>query len=266
MFSNKVVVITGASAGIGAALARECSRQGAIVVLAARRRERLDALCAELTAQGGRAVALSTDVADEKQAARLVEEAVQRFGRIDVLVNNAGYGIFGRAEDISPEEFRRIFAVNLFGVHYACRAAIPVMRRQGSGHIINVSSVSGGVPLPFNSAYCGTKFALNAYSDALGMELRGDNIRVSVVAPGPVATEFLDAAVQKLRLRPGLQRHLLMQSPEKIARVIVGCIRRPRRRVYPSLLFWLYVRLYELFPWLMESLLRRGVRRAMFRD
>src|SRR5216683_698067 len=188
--SGQVVAVTGASSGIGEATALACARAGAAVALAARRADRIDALAARITEDGGRAIAVPTDVGDEGQAREFVQRAQAELGRLDVLVNNAGVMLLGPIENAPTEEWRRMIHANLFGVLYCTHAALPLMREQGSGHIINISSVAGRVATAGAGVYNLTKFGVGAFSEALRQEAVPMGVRVTLVEPGAVATEL----------------------------------------------------------------------------
>ena len=187
---GKVVVITGASSGLGEATARLLSAEGATVVLGARRVERLQKLVGELTAKGGKALALATDVTDHEQVKKLVDAAVQKFGRIDVMINNAGIMPHSPLERLKIDDWNRTIDVNIKGVLYGIAAALPYMKQQKSGHIINVSSVAGHKVTPNGAVYCATKHAVRALSEGLRGEVKPYNIRTTIISPGAVATEL----------------------------------------------------------------------------
>ena len=187
---GKVVVITGASSGLGEAAARLLAAEGATVVLGARRDGRLKSLADELNKSGGQALAVATDVIDRDQVKRLVDAAVQRFGRIDVIINNAGLMPQSLIEQLKIDEWDRMIDVNIKGVLYGIAAALPHMQRQKSGHIINVSSVAGHKIRPGATVYAATKFAVRALSEGLRMEVKPYNIRTTIISPGAVATEL----------------------------------------------------------------------------
>ncbi len=189
---GKVVVITGASSGLGEATARLLSAQGASVVLGARRAERIQKLASELTAKGGKAIAVTTDVTDRNQVKHLVEAAVQAYGRIDVMINNAGLMPQSPLERLKIDEWDRMIDVNIKGVLYGIAAALPYMQRQKSGHIVNVSSVAGHKVGPGSAVYAATKYAVRALSEGLRQEVKAYNIRTTVISPGAVATELPD--------------------------------------------------------------------------
>ncbi|HRR39651.1 MAG TPA: SDR family oxidoreductase [Syntrophales bacterium] len=188
--TGKVVVITGASSGLGEAAARLLSAQGASVVLGARRADRLRSLAEELTANGGKALAVVTDVTQVDQVKALVDAAVQTFGRIDVMINNAGLMPSSLLERLRVEDWDRMVDVNLKGVLYGIAAALPYMKQQKSGHFINVSSVAGHKVRPGGAVYAATKHAVRALSEGLRQEVKPYNIRTTVISPGAVATEL----------------------------------------------------------------------------
>ena len=187
---GKIIVITGASSGLGEATARHLSAQGATVVLGARRIERLQILADELIASGGKALALTTDVTKYEQVKSLVDAAVQKFGRIDVMINNAGLMQQSPLERLKVDEWDNMIDINIKGVLYGIAAALPHMKQQKAGHIINVSSVAGHKVTPNGSVYCATKHAVRALSEGLRTEVKPYNIRTTVISPGAVATEL----------------------------------------------------------------------------
>jgi NADP-dependent 3-hydroxy acid dehydrogenase YdfG len=187
---GKVVVITGASSGLGEATARLLSAEGATVVLGARRVGRLKSLADELAGHGAKALAVETDVTDYDQVKKLVEAAVQRFGRVDVMINNAGLMQQSPLERLKINEWDRMIDINIKGVLYGIAAALPHMKRQKSGQIINVSSVAGHKVTPLGAVYAATKHAVRALSEGLRQEVKPYNIRTTVISPGAVATEL----------------------------------------------------------------------------
>ncbi len=188
---GKVVVITGASSGLGEATARHLSAQGARVVLGARRQDRIQALARELGG-GGKAIAVTTDVADRAQVKALVDAAVEAFGRVDVMINNAGMMPQAPLERLKIDEWDRMIDVNIKGVLYGIAAALPYMKQQKAGHFINVSSVAGHKVGPGFAVYAATKHAVRALSEGLRQEVKPYNIRTTVISPGAVATELPD--------------------------------------------------------------------------
>ena len=194
---GKVVVITGASSGLGEAAARLLSEQGATVVLGARRFSRIQALAGELNSKGGKALAVATDVTKADQVKALVEAAVDAYGRIDVLINNAGLMPHSPLERLKIDEWDQMIDVNIKGVLYGIAAALPHMQRQKAGHVINVSSVAGHKVTPAGAVYCATKYAVRALSEGLRQEVKSYNIRTTVISPGAVATELPDSITEQ---------------------------------------------------------------------
>lgn len=188
--AGKIVVITGASSGLGEATARLLATQGASVVLGARRVDRLQSLADELNGSGGKALAVTTDVTDYEQVRRLVDAAVQSYGRIDVMINNAGLMPRAPLERLKIDEWNRTIDVNIKGVLYGIAAALPYMQAQKAGHIINVSSVAGHKVGPENAVYAASKHAVRVISEGLRQEVKPYNIRTTVISPGAVATEL----------------------------------------------------------------------------
>ena len=190
---NKIVVVTGASSGLGEATARLLSAQGATVVLGARRADRLQSLAKDLESRGGKALALTTDVTRREQVKALVDSAVQAYGRIDVMINNAGLMPQAALERLKVDEWEQMIDVNIKGVLYGIAAALPHMQRQKAGHFINVSSVAGHRVGPGFAVYAATKYAVRALSEGLRQEVKPYNIRTTVISPGAVATELPDS-------------------------------------------------------------------------
>jgi len=194
--AGKIIVITGASSGLGEASARLLSAEGAIVVLGARRVERIQALADELVTKGGRAMARATDVTQRTQVSALIDAAVQTFGRIDVLINNAGLMPQSPLDRLKVDDWDQMIDVNIKGVLYGIAAALPHMQRQKAGHIINVSSVAGHKVGPGGAVYSATKHAVRALSEGLRQEVKAWNIRSTIISPGAVATELPGSATE----------------------------------------------------------------------
>jgi short-subunit dehydrogenase len=229
VLAGRVALVTGASAGIGEATARALSAAGMRVAVCARRRERLDRLAAGIRSAGGEVAVYGLDVIDAGAVRAMVNDVASRWGRIDVLVNNAGRGLSATVEDTKPDEFRALLELNVMAVFTATQAVLPWMRGQGRGHIINVSSIVGRRGVPYRGAYSATKFALGGLSESLRVELAGTGISVSLVYPIGTATEFHEAEAR--RAGPGPLGPI--QSAEHVARCILRCVRRPRPEVYP---------------------------------
>jgi NADP-dependent 3-hydroxy acid dehydrogenase YdfG len=193
---GKVIVITGASSGLGEAAARHLSGLGAIVVLGARRVERIEAVAAELNAKGRKAFALATDVTQREEVQRLVDAAVKTYGRVDVIINNAGLMPHSPLERLKVDDWDRMIDVNIKGVLYGIAAVLPHMTRQKSGHVINVSSVAGHKVAPGGAVYSASKTAVRVISEGLRQEVKPYDIRTTVISPGAVATELPTSATE----------------------------------------------------------------------
>jgi NADP-dependent 3-hydroxy acid dehydrogenase YdfG len=225
-------VITGASSGIGEATALAMAREGAVVALAARRKDRVDALAEQIAGDGGSAHPFQVDVGDEDAARSLIEDAAAAMGGLDVLVNNAGVMLLGPVEGADTQEWRTMVDVNLLGLLYCTHAALPLMREGGGGHVVNVSSVAGRAAHAGSAVYNLTKFGVAAFSEALRQEALHSNVRVTCVEPGFVETELhghnqipavLDA-IEKMRESTGE-----VLEADDIARAIVYAVGQPQR-------------------------------------
>ncbi len=192
--AGQVVIVTGASSGIGEAVARRLVRAGMKVIIAARRPDRLETLARELDPAGTSVLAVAGDVTNDANRRTLVESAMRKFGRIDALVNNAGYGTRGPLEKVPVDAIRRNFETNVFSLIALTQLVLPAMRERGSGCIVNVGSVAGRIARPLSSVYDSTKHALEAITDGLRGELKPFGIRVSLIRPGFIITEFVEAA------------------------------------------------------------------------
>jgi clavulanate-9-aldehyde reducatase len=226
--SGRVVAITGASSGIGEATTLACARAGAAVAFAARRTDRLEALAARIEADGGRALAVTADVGDEAQARAFIERAHEHFGRLDGLVANAGVMLLGPIDGAPTEEWRRMVHVNVMGVLYCTHSALPLLREQGGGDVVIVSSVSGRIVSRFSGVYSLTKFGIAAFADALRMESTGTGIRVTLIEPGRVETEL------RTHVRPEVMQQLnvgfagiVPLTAEQVADAILFAIGQP---------------------------------------
>jgi NAD(P)-dependent dehydrogenase (short-subunit alcohol dehydrogenase family) len=249
MLKDKVAIVTGASSGIGAALAGHLAREGASVVIAARRKQKLDELAASLISSGGKVVAMPTDVTEPARAGRLVADTIDRFGRLDILVNNAGRGHFASVEDTTDEVLLSMFSVNTLSLWYTTRPALRQMKKQGSGHIINIASMAGKLGYPFNSAYVAAKHACVGFTHALRMELLETNIHASVVCPAGVLTDWASVteggpmlpmfsasgpSIKKIAAERGISLPPIegLLSADVIADRIMECIHHPVAEVF----------------------------------
>lgn len=226
---GKVVAITGASSGIGEATARHLASEGAVVVLGARRTERLDRLVAEIEAGGGEAAAMRVDVTDPGDLHALVTGAVERFGRLDVLVGNAGITRIGPVADLDVEGWSAMVDVNVKGILHGIAAALPVFRRQGTGHLVTVVSTSGLKIVPTQAVYAGTKNAVRTLMEGLRQESTDGVLRTTSISPGYVRTELIDDAVDDPAVREQARRNMadLAIDPMAVARAIAFAIDQP---------------------------------------
>ncbi len=224
---GKVVAITGASSGIGEATALLLAERGATVVLGARRADLLDALVARIADVGGEAAYASTDVRRRDDLSDLVKVACERYGTLDVLVNNAGVMLISPLDDLRVEEWEEMIDVNIKGVLYGIAAALPVFRAQGSGHIVNIASTAAYLVLPTMAVYAGTKVAVRAISEGLRQEA-GDRLRVTTISPGMTRTNFADTMTNpEVKAQLEKRRDKTAMPPEAIARAIAFAIEQP---------------------------------------
>jgi NADP-dependent 3-hydroxy acid dehydrogenase YdfG len=224
---GKIIVITGASSGLGEATARNLSEQGAVVVLGARRIDRINALAKELADNGGKALALQTDVTQSAQVKKLVEAAVEQYGRIDVMINNAGLMPHSPLDRLKIDDWDRMIDVNIKGVLYGIAAALPYMQKQKSGHIINVSSVAGHKVRPASAVYAATKHAVLALSEGLRQEVKPYNIRTTVISPGAIDTE-LPNSVTEADIADNVRKIYEIAIPaDSFARAVAFAISQP---------------------------------------
>ena len=220
--SGKVAIVTGATRGIGRGIAEALAREGVRVCISARKESEVEEAVEALNKlDGGKAIGFVCDVRDHAQVKSLFERATAALGGVDILINNAGIGIFAPVEEMAPETFRAILETNLFGVFYCCHEAIPLMKQRGGGYIINISSLAGANPHPRMAAYNASKFGLNGFSEALMQEVRHDGIKVSYIMPGSVNTEFGGDT-------PGDQNSWQLQ-PADIARVVIDLLHHDDR-------------------------------------
>lgn len=224
--TGKIVIITGASSGLGEATARRLSKRGAKLVLAARREDRLIKLTEELKANGGEAIWQTTDVTDRKQVEALAKTAKDTFGRIDVLINNAGLMPLAPLDALKVDEWDQMVDVNIKGVMYGIAAVLPTMREQHSGHVINLSSVAGHKVFPGAAVYCATKYAVKALSEGLRMEA-GDEVRSTNISPGAIDTELTSTITDPNAAEAAEELYKVAIDADAVARAIVYAIEQP---------------------------------------
>jgi NAD(P)-dependent dehydrogenase (short-subunit alcohol dehydrogenase family) len=260
--SKSVVVVTGASSGIGRATALAFASAGADVVLAARREAPLREAAAQCEQRGGRALAVPTDMRDEAAVRRLADAATERFGGIDVWVNNAGVTLLGRFEEAPSDLWREVLEVNLFGYANGARAAIPHLRARGGGAIINVGSVNSRVGAPYASAYVASKFAVRGFAECLRDELRGTGIDVATILPASIDTPLFQHAAN-FAGRPVKPLRPIIRA-ERVAAAIVRCAKRPRREAVVGFSGRQLILLHELALPVFERVMSRNVEREHF--
>jgi len=229
--SGKAALVTGASSGIGEATARALAAEGAAVALVARRRERLDALAAQIQAAGGQATVIAADLSDPAQARSAVAQAVTELGRLDILINNAGVMLLGPVADADPSDWQRMLDLNVLALMHCTQAAVQAMQGQGSGHIVNISSVSGRGAGPTSAGYSATKWAVGGFSEGLRQEVRLLGIRVTVIEPGVVATELTGHITHRATkdAYEGRIAQMTPLEPEDIAAAVVYATTQPGR-------------------------------------
>ncbi|AUB39214.1 NADP-dependent 3-hydroxy acid dehydrogenase YdfG [Nostoc flagelliforme CCNUN1] len=226
LIQNKVVIITGASSGLGEATAKRLAASGAKLMLGARREDRLKELVAAIAQSGGTATYRVTDVADRVQVETLAKETLSTYGRIDVLINNAGLMPLSPLDQVKVEEWDQMIDVNIKGVLYGIAAVLPIMRQQKSGHVINLSSVAGHKVFPGSAVYCATKYAVRAISEGLRLESNGE-IRSTNISPGAVATELTSTITDKDTAAGMTQLYAIAIDADAIARAIAYTIEQP---------------------------------------
>jgi short-subunit dehydrogenase len=254
--AGKVVVVTGASMGIGEAIAKSFADRGASVVMLSRDAGRVEAARGRV-GHTERTLALTCDVRHREEIDRAIGLTLHHFQKIDVWVNNAGHGLLDSVAQMEMAACREMFDTNLFGAVSAMQAVTPVMRQQGGGTIINISSVAGHIPLPFHAAYSATKFALNAMGKAAGVELKKDGIHVLTVCPGYVRTAFSKNVVlgnEQKKVRPDSVRGI---TAERVARATMQGYLKQKREVIVPWSMYLPQKIYQLFPRLVERAMLR---------
>ncbi len=248
---GKVVVVTGASMGIGEAIAKVFAHEGASVVLLSRDAARAEA-ARDRIGSPERTIALSCDVRHSEEIDRVLGLTLHHFKRVDIWINNAGHGLLDSVADVDLAACHEIFETNFFGALSSMQAVIPVLRQQGGGAIINISSVAGHIPLPYHASYSATKFALNAIGKAAAVELKNDGIHVLTVCPGYVRTAFSDNAFrgkEQKKVRPAAVRGI---SAERVARATLRGYLKHKREVIVPWTMHVPVKLYQLFPAVVE--------------
>lgn len=259
--AGKVVVITGASMGIGEAIAKLFADEGARVVLLSRDAARAEAARGRV-GHTENTLALSCDVRNREEIDRVVSLTLHHFQRIDVWINNAGHGLMDSVAEVDMAACRETFDTNFFGTVECMQAALAVMKQQGAGAIINISSVAGHIPLPFHAVYSATKFAMNAFGKAANVELKGSGIQVTTVCPGYVKTDFSANAIKGTEaktVRPSSVRGI---SVQRVARAVLRGYRQRKREVVVPWTMHPAIKVYQLFPGLVERTMAKISRRV----
>ena len=261
-FENKITIVTGGASGIGRALCEELGRCGATVIVADINQRGAQAVAASITADGGHARAMHVDVSQQENVQALIDQTLTQYGRLDIMINNAGVAICGEARDLTIEHWQRMLAVNLWGVIYGATAAYRVMVKQGFGHIVNVASLDGLAPMPLAAPYTVAKHGVVGLSTTLRVEGAALGVKVSVACPGTVRTGVLDAAtfvnIKREAAITEMQSGFKMADPTDCARAILRGAKRNRMIIidtWPNRLFWA---LYRLSPSLYNTLMQAG--------
>lgn len=258
---GKVILITGASSGFGEDAARLFAREGCCVVLAARRFEKLQAIAQEIQGAGGEALAIPVDVSQPGQVDSMVSTVLDRYGRIDILFNNAGFGSVDWFENLKPDRhIERLINVNLVGTILVTRAVLPSMLARGTGHIINMSSVAGLIAAPLITTYSASKYGVRAFTDALRREVSPFGIKVSGIYPGPAATEF-GQHLERTAARERIRRIDVHMTSMYVARRIVDVAKRPCRSLVIPWWFRIITTFDTLFPVAVDWILYQFVKR-----
>lgn len=257
MENHPVILITGASSGIGAATARLFSEHSYRIVLAARRVERLKALQAEIESAGGQALVVATDMRQPGEIEALVETSLEHFGQIDILFNNAGFGRLNWLENLDPiDDIANLVETNLLGVIWMAQAVLPHMTARRKGHIINMASVAAHIATPTYSIYAASKFAVRGFNESLRREIGRSDIKVSLICPGAVRTEFGDLAGFNRTTRVVMPAWITLDA-EDVARAVLRLVRRPcRELVLPWPMKWA-IWANRLLPGLMDTVMQR---------
>lgn len=259
--SGKVVVVTGASMGIGEAIAKVFADHGAGVVLLSRDAGRAEAARGRI-GHTDRTLALACDVRNREEIDRVLSLTLHHFDRVDVWVNNAGLGLLDSAATLDMAAVRDVFDTNFFGTVAAMQAVIPIMTQQGSGTIINISSVAGHIPLPFYSVYSATKFAMNAFGKAARIELRKFGINVLTVCPGYVRTDFAANAIRGRELKTVRPQAAHGITADRVARATLDGYLKGKREVIVPWTMHVAIKTYQLFPGLVEWAMKKMARRV----
>lgn len=258
-YTDQVVLITGASSGIGRCLAIDFAKRGAIVVGCSRSKEQLDGTLNEVRAASLSSTMIRCDVGDRKQVQSMVAKVLADFGKIDILINNAGMGMRGPFAETPLDVIEKVMRTNYLGMVYCTHAAVPSMIARGAGHIVNISSVAGKIGTPNLSGYCASKFAMNGFSESLYYELKPLGIHVSAICPGPVRTGFSQGFANLRPKSPGF----LMLEPENVSRLVIRTIDARKFEVVMPVSLALVCRVARVFPGFFRAFALRAFRSYM---
>jgi short-subunit dehydrogenase len=249
MFSGKIVVVTGASSGIGAIMVQELSKRGAVPVLMARSVDKLDTVASGLTSEHS---VYPLDVTSNEQVLQIIEQVIRRYGRIDILINNAGYGVFNKLVDASVDEMADMMDVNYMGTVRCTKAVLPVMLEAGNGHIINIASMAGKIGSAKSSGYSATKHAVLGFTNSLRQELMGTGVKLTAINPGPIDTPFFDRADPTGHYVNNIKWFML--KPEQVVGKVMRSIERGTPEVNMPFVAGFGVKLFQLFPRIFDKI------------
>ena len=255
-FDNQVILITGASSGIGRCLAIDFAKLGAVVIGCGRSKERLDGTFNQIRSSGRTATMLPCDVGNREHAESMMAKVLEQFGRVDILINNAGIGMRQPFAETPIETIEEIMRTNYLGMVYCTHAVLPSMIRRRSGHVVNISSIAGNIGFANVAGYCGSKFAMNGFSESLYHEVKPHGVHVSVICPGPVRTEFNRAFADNPPKSPAF----LMVEPEFISRVVLRAIEAKKFEIVTPRSLALVSWAKQLAPGLFRAVLHRASR------
>lgn len=244
MLRNKVVFITGASSGIGALMARTFAQRGAIPILTARSQDKLQRISESIQ---GQHQYYPLDVTSDTDVNRVVTEVIREYGGVDILINNAGFGLFDRFENLSMDQFKQMMEVNYFGIVRCIKAIVPHMKKRNSGHIINIASMAGKVGTPKSTAYSATKHAVLGFTDSLRHELARTGISVTVINPGPIHTPFFDKADPDGQYLKNLPSWFVLK-PEKVVKEVVRAAETKKPEINLPWMAAAYIKLVAILP------------------
>lgn len=255
-FKSKNFLITGASSGLGRALAYKIAEEGGNILIGSRKREILENIKEEILSKFNvKVINAFLDVTDERSIKNFIFVALESFDSIDCLINNAGMGLYSKIEDVTSEDFQKLFDLNVRGVFLLTREVVPYMKEQRKGIIVNVSSLAGYVGTPFMSIYAATKFALRGFTDSLRRELKPFGIKVIGVYPGPFESNFFKNAINKIGAKSVTKNKLMWSDSEKVAEKIIKGIKKGKKNIYIKTLWKLIAKIEENIPFLFDLFL-----------